>query len=318
MRATSRAYRRRHDFKHEREALVGGQNPYAAILSCADSRIAPEYAFDSGRGDLFVCRVAGNFANDESDRQPGICRRRARRAADPRARSRQLRRGRCGHQIAQGRQAAAGPSALAGRGHCAGGEGGIAQGGDTLGKAIRQNVIDNVAKLESATPILSAAVEQNKLKVVGGVYGSRTAGSIWSVEVTARSNDCQCFGWPSLAIRKRARRRNRVPRRSPGCVIPSRHALALLEVAFRSSNVQPVRVLNARGCRDLNIGGQTHAWTPGPFRLFHCCLIVLSPLARGGSPVRPLPSSRKSASRWWSATAPTPRRRWRPRPMMPA
>ena len=56
---------RRHDFKHEREALAGGQNPYAAILSCADSRIAPEYAFDSGRGDLFVCRVAGNFASDE-------------------------------------------------------------------------------------------------------------------------------------------------------------------------------------------------------------------------------------------------------------
>src|ERR1700734_2138625 len=56
----------RHDFKHEREALAGGQNPYAAILSCADSRIAPEYAFDSGRGDLFVCRVAGNFANMET------------------------------------------------------------------------------------------------------------------------------------------------------------------------------------------------------------------------------------------------------------
>jgi carbonic anhydrase len=54
---------KRHDFKHEREALVAGQNPYAGILSCADSRIAPEYAFDSSRGDLFVCRVAGNFAN---------------------------------------------------------------------------------------------------------------------------------------------------------------------------------------------------------------------------------------------------------------
>ena len=57
---------RRHDFKREREALVGGQNPFAAVLSCADSRIAPEYAFDSGRGDLFVCRVAGNFANDDT------------------------------------------------------------------------------------------------------------------------------------------------------------------------------------------------------------------------------------------------------------
>src|SRR3979490_2085860 len=56
---------RRHDFKREREALVGGQNPYAGILSCADSRIAPEYAFVSGGGHLFVCRVAGNFATDE-------------------------------------------------------------------------------------------------------------------------------------------------------------------------------------------------------------------------------------------------------------
>jgi hypothetical protein len=37
---------RRHDFKHEREVLSGGQNPFAAVLSCADSRIAPEYCFD--------------------------------------------------------------------------------------------------------------------------------------------------------------------------------------------------------------------------------------------------------------------------------
>ena len=55
-----------HDFKSERDALTRGQNPYAGILSCANSRIGPEYAFDAGRGDLFVCRVAGNFANDNS------------------------------------------------------------------------------------------------------------------------------------------------------------------------------------------------------------------------------------------------------------
>lgn len=46
----------------------------------------------------------------------------------------------------------------------------LPQGGDVLNKAIRQNVLDTVAKLSSATPILSAAVEQKKLKVVGGVY----------------------------------------------------------------------------------------------------------------------------------------------------
>jgi carbonic anhydrase len=44
------------------------------------------------------------------------------------------------------------------------------QAGDQLANAIRQNVIDTVAKLTSATPILNAAVEQKKLKVVGGVY----------------------------------------------------------------------------------------------------------------------------------------------------
>ena len=77
---------RRHDFKSEREALVGGQNPFAGVLSCADSRIAPEYAFDSGRGDLFVCRVAGNFANDDYDRKPGICFCDPARAAVPGAR----------------------------------------------------------------------------------------------------------------------------------------------------------------------------------------------------------------------------------------
>ena len=41
---------------------------------------------------------------------------------------------------------------------------------DTLKNAIWQNVIDNVAKLSAATPILSAAVEGHKLRVVGGIY----------------------------------------------------------------------------------------------------------------------------------------------------
>ena len=56
---------RRHDFLTEREALVSGQNPYAAVLGCADSRIAPEYAFDTARGDLFAVRVAGNFVTSD-------------------------------------------------------------------------------------------------------------------------------------------------------------------------------------------------------------------------------------------------------------
>lgn len=46
-----------------RNSLTSGQDPYAIILSCADSRIVPELAFDTGLGELFVLRVAGNIAN---------------------------------------------------------------------------------------------------------------------------------------------------------------------------------------------------------------------------------------------------------------
>ena len=46
-----------------RKQLKNGQNPYAIILSCADSRVVPELIFDSNIGDLFVIRVAGNIAN---------------------------------------------------------------------------------------------------------------------------------------------------------------------------------------------------------------------------------------------------------------
>jgi len=49
-----------------RSSLVGGQEPYAIILSCADSRVVPELAFDTGLGELFVVRVAGNIANSSS------------------------------------------------------------------------------------------------------------------------------------------------------------------------------------------------------------------------------------------------------------
>jgi len=42
-----------------------GQFPFAAIVSCLDSRIPPEIVFDQGIGDLFVARVAGNFVNDD-------------------------------------------------------------------------------------------------------------------------------------------------------------------------------------------------------------------------------------------------------------
>lgn len=44
-----------------RKSLTEGQNPFAIILGCSDSRVPAEIVFDQGLGDLFVIRVAGNI-----------------------------------------------------------------------------------------------------------------------------------------------------------------------------------------------------------------------------------------------------------------
>jgi carbonic anhydrase len=46
--------------KEARICSANGQNPFAIILGCSDSRVSPEIIFDQGIGDLFVVRVAGN------------------------------------------------------------------------------------------------------------------------------------------------------------------------------------------------------------------------------------------------------------------
>jgi carbonic anhydrase len=142
-------------------------------LSCADSRIAPEYAFDSARGDLFVCRVAGNFASDETVASLEYA---VAELGTPLIVV--LGHDSCGAVSATIKSLKDGTTLP---GHLPSLVSAIApavkaasqQAGDTLGNAIRQNVIDNVAKLSSATPILSAAVEQGKLKVAGGIYRLR-------------------------------------------------------------------------------------------------------------------------------------------------
>jgi carbonic anhydrase len=44
-----------------RLSLVSGQEPFAVVLGCSDSRVPAELVFDQGFGDLFVIRVAGNI-----------------------------------------------------------------------------------------------------------------------------------------------------------------------------------------------------------------------------------------------------------------
>ncbi|MCP3368764.1 carbonic anhydrase [Bradyrhizobium cajani] len=161
---------RRDDLKRERQVLVDGQNPYAAVLSCADSRVAPELVFGSGLGDLFVCRLAGNFVNDDTlaSMEYAV-------AVLNTPLVLVLGHDHCGAIAATIKSlhdnkpppghisslvAALAPAVEVSR----------QQTGDTSAEATRQNVIDNVNKLKSTGPILNAAVEQNRLKVVGGLY----------------------------------------------------------------------------------------------------------------------------------------------------
>jgi carbonic anhydrase len=161
---------RRHDFKHERDALSTGQNPFAAILSCADSRIAPEYCFDTARGDVFVCRVAGNFANDDivasleyavqvlNTPLIMVLGHEACGAVDATIKSIKDGTTLPGHLPAL--VAAIRPAVEAAQG----------QSGDLLANATRQNVTLNADKLKTAAPILKSFVDDKKIRIVGGIY----------------------------------------------------------------------------------------------------------------------------------------------------
>src|SRR5437762_11964067 len=161
---------KRHDFKHEREALVAGQNPFAGILSCADSRVAPEYAFDTGRGDLFVVRVAGNFATDD-----GIASFEYALQVLSTPLIMVLGHEACGAVSAAIKSIKDGTT-LPGRlpalvtSISPAVKAVLDKPGDTLNNAIKQNVILNVEKLKIAAPILSKGVEDKKVHVVGTVY----------------------------------------------------------------------------------------------------------------------------------------------------
>jgi carbonic anhydrase len=53
-----------HDDTATRDEAASGQHPWAIVLACVDSRVAPELVFDTGIGDLMVVRTAGNVADE--------------------------------------------------------------------------------------------------------------------------------------------------------------------------------------------------------------------------------------------------------------
>ena len=149
-----------------RVKIAGGQHPFAAVLACADSRVAPELTLDQGLGDLFVVRAAGNVASDAAIGSFEY-------AVEHLGPQLILV---LGHTSCGAVKAAAAGEDLPGKlpsivdpikpavAAVAG------RSGDLLENATRENVVRQVAALRAAAPILSRAVEQGRLEIVGGLY----------------------------------------------------------------------------------------------------------------------------------------------------
>jgi carbonic anhydrase len=166
---------RERDFSAGRASRALGQAPFAAVLSCADSRAAPELAFDQGPGDLFVVRVAGNFVTTD-----GLASLEFGAAVLGTKLIMVLGHSSCG---AVNATVAALQKGNKLPGHIAdlvramkpGVEGEIKQEGPDLEqRAVVANVRHNVKRLQQAAPILAKMVAEKKLRVVGAVYDLAT------------------------------------------------------------------------------------------------------------------------------------------------
>ena len=159
------------DFSAGRALRAKGQAPFAAILGCADSRVAPELAFDQPPGELFVVRVAGNFVTPDGlgSLEYGaavlgvkaimVLGHTSCGAVNATVAALQKGNDLPGHiaDLVRAMKPAIEPT--------------LKQPGDDLyQRAVIANVRSNVQRLQEATPILAGMVKAGKLRVVGAVY----------------------------------------------------------------------------------------------------------------------------------------------------
>lgn len=146
-------------------AVAKTQKPFAAILSCADSRVPSEIVFDQGFGDLFICRVAGNIATPEEigslefsslllgSKVIMVMGHKRCGAVDATIKGAQV-----PGQIASLLDAIRPAVGKAKN-----------QAGDQLENTVKANVLMQVEKLKSS-PVISQLIQEEKLKIVGGYY----------------------------------------------------------------------------------------------------------------------------------------------------
>ena len=161
------------------EGAAAGQYPYAAVLSCIDSRAPVEQIFDAASGDLFVARVAGNVASPDLIASLEY----ATKYAGSKA-ILVLGHTKCG--------AVKGAWAGLEDGHLTGllgriqpavaatkAEVGEEDSGSNLDRCSTVNVEKSIAALRSESSILSGLEAEGKIAIVGGVYDVATGDVAW-------------------------------------------------------------------------------------------------------------------------------------------
>lgn len=159
------------DYSARRTALVTEHAPIAAILGCGDARVGAELIFDRGPGDLFMVRVAGNFLSDYGLASLEFC---VEFLGVPLLMV--LGHTHCGAvtaavDVVEREQRLPGrlfvlidalePSVLRAR---------MQNPDDLILAATKENVRRQVSRLETISPVINAAIEAGRVRIVGGIY----------------------------------------------------------------------------------------------------------------------------------------------------
>ena len=171
----AKRYQHPHQTAARQRELASSQHPHAIMLSCADSRVAPEIIFDQGLGDLFDVRVAGNVAGDAELASIEYA---ALHLHTP-------------VLVVIGHQKCGAVTAAADAGEAEGHlpsllalirpavDSAKRQPGDLIDNAVRINVENVVRQIRTSKPVLGALVERGGLLVVGAVYSLDTGKVAW-------------------------------------------------------------------------------------------------------------------------------------------
>lgn len=174
-RFAAKHFTRPHQTAERQHELATGQQPEAAILTCADSRVPPEIVFDQGLGDLFDVRVAGNVARD-----PEIA-----------SLEYAVEHLHCPVIVVMGHEKCGAVTAAAEAGTPAGHLSALVDAikpailaaekmpGDKIENAVRINVQNVVKELRESKPILAETSAAGHVKIVGAVYSLDTGKVDW-------------------------------------------------------------------------------------------------------------------------------------------